>query len=202
MDGVAGSLSSHPTSRIPLVLIGTALFAATVIGPNCFAYNTKVHKTLTAFLLEEAGIAHDSALRIAEIDEGMDGPETNAFRSLEMRQRYHFVSARQLSNLRIEAFSTCAAVPLGRFLHALEDSFSHEGYGAVLGHGWTPTPDWPDNDVPKALDMARTKFFEAGLIRSQCSALRGTRTPQTWSVISNRVRDFLQEPKVVSIQLQ
>src|SRR5262249_54061775 len=48
---------------------------------------------------------------------------------------------------------------LGTFLHAEQDSFSHEGFGPVLGHASALTkPDKTYNDVPKANRLAAETY--------------------------------------------
>jgi hypothetical protein len=44
----------------------------------------------------------------------------------------------------------CDLAALGRALHALQDSYSHEGYGPRRGHIRNPhRPDMPSSDLPK-----------------------------------------------------
>jgi hypothetical protein len=156
------------------------------------AYETNVHLDLTRFLLVQAGIKADAADKIASADEAMDDPEHSAFRSYNNRRQFHFVNTRRLSVMRAEAFQ-CDVGVAGSYFHALEDAFSHEGFGPVLGHVSDPTVDWADWDVPKALEMAKVKFSEIGSFRNSCPQYQSLATPKNWGMIADKVQVFLRD---------
>jgi hypothetical protein len=62
----------------------------------------------------------------------------------------------------LDAVNTHNLMLLGIGLHALQDSYSHEGYAPPLGHAQEGYgghyPDYPWSDVPKALQMAKATY--------------------------------------------
>jgi hypothetical protein len=185
-----------------LILTMLMLLTDRVIVQESFGYNLKVHLTLTAFLLRAAGMEPSMADQISQADQGMDDPSTDAWRSLEMRELYHFPTTARLLALRTEAMSRCDAASAGQYMHALEDSFAHQGFDAVLGHFWTPIPDWADWNVPRAMDMAERKYTEATAMVGSCPAFKGSSVATPWAAINGSVRNFLRDRTSTTISLQ
>lgn len=72
-----------------------------------------------------------------------------------MRAQYHFTALQRRIDM-LNASGTPDA--FGQFLHAEQDSFSHEGYGPTWGHASAGhgghAPDWTYTDPEKADRMA------------------------------------------------
>ncbi|HWT02035.1 MAG TPA: RHS repeat-associated core domain-containing protein [Pyrinomonadaceae bacterium] len=145
-------------------------------------YETDVHFYLTYYLARQTGcFTQKEARQIAGADEGTDtDPHTRpGARSLDpvtpegQRQRdrnAHFhgltddqTRAQDLSNLMNSAMQGSRAERLtnfGRYMHYFQDTFSHRDYhDPAIGHGLAGhLPDKTNQDVEKAMDMARQSF--------------------------------------------
>jgi RHS repeat-associated protein len=132
-------------------------------------YEEDVHYHLTQALAEAAGFTQSQAAMIATSDQMTDEtPGMEPFSGVEARRNYHFTTEQRrqdlLGDFVSSAISSGAAMEttldrLGVFLHAEQDSYSHEGYGPVLGHGMAGhAPDKTYNDPAKADRMAFDTF--------------------------------------------
>jgi RHS repeat-associated protein len=135
-------------------------------------YEEDVHYHLSQALAEAAGFTQGQAAMIATGNQMTDEtPGMSPFSSREARRKYHFTTVQQRSDLWND-FANVAmdrVAPnemtldrLGVFMHAQQDSYSHEGFGPNLGQGWPPwtgtAPDKTYNDPAKADRMALDSF--------------------------------------------
>jgi len=130
-------------------------------------YEEDVHKALTEVLAFAAGFSSDNAARIGAVDQGVDdNPNTSPFAGYDARRDYHFTTRRRRAALWTQFVDSAdrrdlngALGDLGTFLHAEQDSFSHEGYNPLFGHLFDGhAPDKTYNDWQKADRMAQDTF--------------------------------------------
>jgi hypothetical protein len=105
---------------------------------------------------------------LAWMDQEVDkNPDTQPWSSVEARRRFHFPEgpsgAAQENHPDISAAIDNAIANgdlalAGLLLHIYQDSFSHAGFGPILGHAWTIFPDIPYEDVDKTERMARATY--------------------------------------------
>ncbi len=138
-------------------------------------YNIDVHYYLTYFIATRFPcLTPEEARRMAEADQRTDeDPETSPGLGWNEGQRqinsdYHAFNSGNngnLSNLRNIAFGRGGTYgDLGRYLHYLQDTFSHRGFGnPVIGQGqalWDIlSVDYTNHDVGKAAEMAGATWF-------------------------------------------
>jgi RHS repeat-associated protein len=131
-------------------------------------YEEDVHLHLTRALAEAAGFSRDQAWQIATSNQMTDEtPGMSPYSSVEARRNYHFTTVEQRYDLWNNFAESAVGVSsetttlgsLGVFMHAQQDSYSHEGYGPVLGHGLAGhAPDKTYNNPGKADRMALDSF--------------------------------------------
>lgn len=113
------------------------------IDPNGL-YEEDVHFGLTRALAIRAGFSAAEATIIAGANQGVDdNPRTSPFSSQNARRDYHFTTQARRDEMLQLSINSCSLALLGEFLHAQQDSFSHqrglmdrngEPYGEQLGH--------------------------------------------------------------------
>jgi hypothetical protein len=161
-------------------------------------YEEDVHYDLTRVLAYAAGFSLNDATRIADETQGPDKPgdprNPMTVFGVEAREKYHFTTEARRQEMwddfadtyqqdyydehghRHEIERVHPVRALGEYLHALEDKFSHEVYGALLGQAvevpksmaqlksWNQAiedahrADYTDTDPDKANTMAKTTF--------------------------------------------
>jgi len=133
-------------------------------------YNKDVHYYVTRQLAIEAGFNLWQAERIARGDQDMDDMSTfSPWTSRSNRTKYHFTNDERRCAMRSKAFQDKSWWEFGSYMHALQDSYSHqkgqtvreEPYGETFGHGWTPHPDRPEERpelYQKMLEHARQEM--------------------------------------------
>jgi RHS repeat-associated protein len=129
-------------------------------------YEKDVHYSLTQVLARAAGLSPAVAQGIAAGDQGVDdNPKTSPMgmlpwgQSVTTRQDYHFTTVERRREMYSKFYKSGKAADLGAFLHAQQDSYSHRGYGARIGHAAAGhAPDKTSNDVEKADRMARNTY--------------------------------------------
>lgn len=90
-------------------------------------YNEDVHFDLTMSLAIRAGFSREEAFDIACADQGMDSaPDTNPYASAEARRDYHFTTAERRQEMLQAAYTAKSLNLFGEYLHAEQDSFSHQ----------------------------------------------------------------------------
>jgi RHS repeat-associated protein len=203
---------------------GVSAYEAFMANPQRFTdptglYEEDVHHYLTQYLAEAAGFDRFTALEIGTQTQALDmdfrdamyGGANNA-----NMERYHFVSPIRLNEMRRDAASAAqldaaALRTIGEFLHAWEDSYSHQDdpnrrdfakqYHDKLGtkdigHGWHKhEPDWTWRHQGLAMTMAEQTHRE---IVTLCQKYRGKACTTTqFPAIRDRVFDFVKfEPKL------
>ena len=121
-------------------------------------YEMNFHYGWTYFLAKQAGFSEEEARAIAKADNDVDHGKTSPFRSSENRRLYHGFEADR-GQARGASLSANDLITLGQTLHHFQDTFSHEGFGAGMGHFWSGHgPDILSNDVGKAVEAALQTF--------------------------------------------
>lgn len=109
-------------------------------------YQKDVHKYLTKYLAENAGFTPEEATEIARGDYRVDTrlstqPLTSDsfmefFGLGRPKEDYHFTSPERLAEMRKTAFESGDKRLLGEYLHAYQDSFSHQKDGVTYDTKW------------------------------------------------------------------
>jgi uncharacterized protein RhaS with RHS repeats len=145
-------------SRDPMGAADGAIYVYAAGNPMRYVdplglYNKDVHYYLTKQLAIEAGFNLWQAEWIAKGDQDMDDrPEFAPWSSRRARENYHFTTEARRCEMRTEAITDLSWWSFGSYLHALQDSYSHQKgqtdretpYGPSIGHGRTPHPDRPE----------------------------------------------------------
>lgn len=103
-------------------------------------YGRDVHLGLTLQLAIKAGFSREATWIIAAADQGMDEgfftkPE-KWIPNILFGGSFHFKDASYAHVGLMQAENKCDLKEFGKFLHVLQDSYSHEGYNyLLLGHG-------------------------------------------------------------------
>jgi RHS repeat-associated protein len=153
-------------------------------------YEEDVHLHLTYFLARKAGFATWAAATIAAGDQGQDdNPQLSAMGLFNFQQRrdYHFTSEEQRTKLW-QASLNGDLIALGQYFHALQDSYSHEGFGWFWGHLFRGhKPDKTYNDPEKANEMARDTYYR---VRQWLQQFCAEEIPDNWDQIRDQVDRF------------
>jgi RHS repeat-associated protein len=167
-------------------------------------YEEDVHLILTEYLAVNAGFSQESAHAIAVANQRTD---TNSLTSPylgggDARRAYHFTSEARRQIMRKEAFDTKSEEKFGQYLHALQDSYSHqrggsdrngEPYGANLGHiGDGHAPDKTSKRPELANKMAKDTYNE---MRRFYQNQTGKEAPDNWNTIEKPVNVFVRTPR-------
>jgi RHS repeat-associated protein len=157
-------------------------------------YEEDVHRHLTATLALAAGFSRESALAIGAATQWVDeDPRTDptAGRNLlneQMRADYHFTSEARRTAMWATFERSKSVTGLGEYMHAFQDSYSHEGFGARYGHARAgTTPDNTTSDPAKADRMAEATY---GKLVSARTSLPATRRPIPYKSIEKLVAKF------------
>jgi RHS repeat-associated protein len=138
-------------------------------------YNIDVHYYLTYFIASRFPcLTPDEVRKIAEADQHTDEDEETSpgfgwnEGQRQINSDFHAFNNGNngnLNNLRNIAFGRGSAYgDLGRYLHYLQDTFSHRGFGnSIIGQGqalWDVlSVDYTNHDVGKAAEMAGATWF-------------------------------------------
>jgi len=163
-------------------------------------YEEDVHQTLTEFLARNAGFSGESANRIAAANQGTDtNSRTQPYAGAQARRDFHFTTTERREAMRTEAFNNRSEEQFGRYLHALQDSYSHQRgqtdrngrpYGPRLGHLLAGhAPDKTANRPELANRMARDTYNE---MRSFYQQTTGNQAPDNWNKIQGDVDQFVR----------
>jgi RHS repeat-associated protein len=173
-------------------------------------YEEDVHYQLTYALSLASGFITSDAQNIAQGDQGVDDdPHRGPFAGVEARRNYHFTTQERRDQLWGDFVSAAGAYTgpknsnenaldsLGTFLHAQQDSYSHEGFGPKLGQGWPPWtgsgPDKTYNDPAKADRMALdtyNRLTTAATVLYNDKKISFLYKPLDWNVLNPRVQAF------------
>lgn len=208
------------------------LRARTPASPVSMAvYERDVHVTLTEALAIAAGFSDQDASDIATFNQDVDddksttpmplGPWDEASGAGTKRRRlWHFTSAARQAQVKREFQQSASIRDLGRYMHVLQDSYSHRGLSAIIGQFGTsvdqrsgetvynsPNPldqsPWHEADDPskhplKAMAMARHTYeelVEARELLSERGKLRASFEAVNYEPeIAKLVEQFCREP--------
>lgn len=154
-------------------------------------YDADVHFYMTYYIAKSLGLDNCScdlkrnekktsaAFAIAWADNYTDyNSKTQPFLGVDVRRRFHFrtsgdkvvAGSDEAAAIAKDGVAKCDPLLMGIGLHALQDSFSHAGFGPRFGHGLAGhDPDDPSQDVKKAMDMAKATYdMLADYLRKCC----------------------------------
>ena len=151
-------------------------------------YEEDVHRDLTFCLARSAGYSSSAARRIAAADQGTDGnPGTSPYAGPQAARDWHFTTEARRADLWQRALDGNLD-HLGQYLHALQDSYSHEGFGPWLGHSYLLSlPDKTYRNPEKANRMARDTYSR---LRQYLQVTTGQSVPDHWDQIREQVDRF------------
>ena len=157
--------------------------------------DVNVQYYLTTALAVAAGYDHDTAISVGLYNQLLDDQRktsSSPWLNFKARRQYHFTSAKQREKLWSQ-FETSPEIPkLSMYLHALQDSVYHQGFGWVLGHllkGHKPDQSWLAHNFAKNKEVTRLtylKLLEAAPLLQQRGAV------VQFESISAEAADFLQ----------
>ena len=169
-------------------------------------YHRDVHYDLTRLIAMAVGFSEEIASKIASADQGTDenpktSPMPNGVRDpgIERRKKWHFTTPERRKELWDQFNTTGLTDDLGIYLHALQDSYSHAGYGPVFGQTWNLHPttwEYTDDtfrDVAKADTMAEDTYNHldsAAEIMESKGTFKTRIAPMSWGQISGVVQSF------------
>jgi RHS repeat-associated protein len=162
-------------------------------------YEEDVHRNLTAVLALAAGFNSETATAIGAATQWVDDdPRTDptATRNLlneQMRADYHFTSEARRTTMWAQFERERSVTALGEYMHALQDAYSHQGFGARYGHASAgKTPDKTTTDVAKADRMAKDTYDRLMSARTSLSA---TTQPVPYNRLEKLVAKFNRAPE-------
>ena len=143
--------------------------------------DVNVQYYLTTALAVAAGYDHDTAISIGLYNQLLDDQRktsSSPWLNFKARRQYHFTTPRQREKLWSQ-FETSHEIPkLSMYLHALQDSIYHRGFGWMLGHmfkGHQPDQSWLPQNFAKnheVLQQTYSKLIAAApLLKQQQSAI-------------------------------
>lgn len=126
-------------------------------------YEEDVHRDLTVVLALAAGFDRQLAGNIGGWDQRVDDdlPTSPWDGGQEAREAYHFTSPERRASMLGEFEQNLTTKSLGYYLHAEQDSYSHDGKFMNTWTGHLPYGHGPDktyNDPKKALSMAEDTY--------------------------------------------
>jgi hypothetical protein len=162
--------------------------------------DVNVQYYLTTALAVAAGYDHDTAISIGLYNQLLDDTRktsSSPWLNFKARRQYHFTIAMQREKLWSQ-FETSHEIPkLSMYLHALQDSFYHQGFGWVLGHifkGHQPDQSWLAQNFVKnheVLIQTYSKLLAAApLLKQQQAAI-------PFENFSKAATEFLQASSVI-----
>ena len=163
-------------------------------------YEEDVHLHLTEFLARNAGFTAQSAHNIAAANQATDtNKQTSPYSGIEARRDFHFTTVERRNELHDDAFASRSEVRFGQYLHALQDSYSHqrgerdrdgEPYGPRFGHLFAGhAPDKTANRPELADRMTRDTYNE---LRAFYQFTTGRPAPDNWNKISRELQRFVR----------
>lgn len=246
-DGIIDAVALHNIiRRIDPALVSQAArnnsFLRMILSNTPLVYDDEVHLSLTTVLALAAGFSFGDANTIAISNKATDynaesNPmplgKNNAAQKFDILSGanhkrlagWHFVSAERLQELdqkwRNSREQVTARAKLGRFLHAFQDIFSHQGLDSYTGQYktrvnengkvervWLSTneEEWHQVDDPSrrpelAYEMAQqsySKLVEALEFFRQKKWLDESFSTVGWNSISGEVKDFCTDASVQS----
>jgi|GEM_PF-752730 len=153
-------------------------------------YEEDVHRDLTTVLALAAGFDSNAAAAIGAADQGVDtNPQTSPFSGTQARKDYHFTTPDRREQLWNAFEASGSENDLGIYMHAEQDSFSHEGFGPKMGHLFAGhAPDKTYNDAPKADRMANDTYSKLVAAADKMGISKDNRV--AWNKIDKLVGNF------------
>jgi hypothetical protein len=179
-------------------------------------YEVDVHQFLTRFLAEAAGFDPTTAEKIGFQTQQLDRDTRDAMyggANKKNMQMYHFVTPARLTALRQTAFATLGTdgwMAVGEYLHALEDTYSHQKnetrrdwstmYGTDIGHGahgHEPDQTWRR---PELATLMAVQVWSELQALAEASGAKGT--PKSWDDIKGNIDSFVRfKPELYTQQV-
>jgi len=187
-------------------------------------YEEDVHKDLTTILAYAVGFTWDEAVQIGnenqKVDEDQRDPVQLGEAGYEARRDFHFTTPARRAELwhtfELDAFGSHpglgqfrtstrekAFYDLGTYLHTLQDSYSHAGFGPTFGHMFQGhAPDKTFSDVLKSNIMARDTYDALGRALKEFGFASANQVG--WSKIKgyvdrfNRAKDSKEKKKILA----
>lgn len=180
-------------------------------------YEEDVHRYLTEYLAWKAGFRREIAILVGDQTQQLDNDGRAAIignrPAAENMEQYHFVSPERLLELRSVAIaypsldSDLSRIALGEFLHALEDTYSHQAddshrdfeaqFRTKSGHFFRGhAPDWTWGERSGlAMGMAEDVYRHLSLL---CQHMLGAKCRTVpFEQVRGRIDDFLNfEPQL------
>jgi len=170
-------------------------------------FRTDFHHDVTQILALAAGYDSQDAAFLAYYTELPDHDFRNAMdlgsavlnagHSYDLRADFHFASPERLAEMKGAAESGGNFYEVGGYLHALQDSFSHAGFGPLVGHTTpllrNPTPAGYRNsyDVDTTAKRPDVAFSAAQATFSFLTKLHGGKPKVTWAALSEALYGYL-----------
>ena len=134
-------------------------------------YGKSVHIGWTDNLARWLGYPSCAIQQITSANQGIDdNPDTSPWAGVEARRLWHFPTPERVRYLIDKAYGSCKYDDLGKALHALQDSFSHAGFGPVMGHLlYGEAPDIIQNDPGKTQRMLNSTENVLKAFMDKCS---------------------------------
>ena len=167
-------------------------------------YEEDVHRDLTRMLAYAAGFSEKQSNQIAESNQRVDDDlHTSPYFNHKAREDFHFTTEERRNELW-EGFKTevkngagQAEAALGRYFHALQDSFSHKKYGPGIGHLLAGhDPDKTDLRQDVAESMAKETFkkmIDARTLMAKYDKSGQLYKPISYGAIAGLVSRYLGE---------
>lgn len=163
-------------------------------------YERDVHYDLTEFLAEQAGFSERAAKQIAHEDQRVDESwRTEPIFSERRRREYHFTTSERREQMKSRAYKERSRKEFGKYLHAHQDSYSHQkgqkdGNGEKYGTEWGHLKDGhrPDKAYVRpelAEQMAESTYRE---LRAFKEHLSGKSQRDVWDAIREQVREMIK----------
>jgi len=164
-------------------------------------YQKDVHFYLTRYLAENLGATKEQAQAMAEGNQGMDEYAHTSPMTIvggeRARELYHFTTPERREELKRIGYDSKDPKVFGNYLHAFQDSFSHQmngvPYGAEHGHldfsdpdGFGASVDRTYNRPELADQMAKQSYEEI----EKFMIYTGRKPTGNWQGISSQVQQF------------
>ncbi len=143
--------------------------------------DVNVQYYLTTALAVAAGYDHDTAISIGLYNQLLDDQRktsSSPWLNFKARRQYHFTSAKQREKLWSQFEASHNVAHLSMYLHAIQDSIYHRGFGWILGHvfkGHQPDQSWLPQNFAKnqeVLQLTYSKLLAATpLLKQQHGAI-------------------------------
>jgi hypothetical protein len=141
--------------------------------PSAFNYvklkgsdDVNVQYYLTTALAVAAGYDHETAISVGLYNQLLDDQRktsSSPWLNFKARRQYHFTSAKQREKLWRQFEKSHDVAQLSMYLHALQDSYYHQGFWWVWGHllkGHKPDQSWLAHNFAKNKEVAHLTYLK------------------------------------------